>query len=388
MLEIITAGDSHGPGLNLIINGFPRDLKLDRQWLNRDLELRRTGFGRSGRMKIEQDAIEILSGIRLGKTTGNPISIVVPNNDYENWREHTSPEENPLNKTSPSLSRPRPGHVDLAACQKFLTTDARDAVERASARSSVPYVVAGNLAKQLLGHFSIDVVGYVKSIGPVTANDNSSSLPLLRKTIESSSLRCPDKEATSKMRELIQQTQKSGDTLGGIIEIRGQGLCPGLGSFSQWTEKLDSKIAAAIIGIPAVKGVEFGEGFILAQKPGSQTHDVIENSSNNGGFSRASNSAGGIEGGLSNGADLIVRAVMKPLPTLGKPLNTIDLETKNNAKANTLRTDTCAVPACALICEAMVAWTLADCFLKRFGGITMNEIYQHYQAYQQALNQL
>ncbi|MBJ80009.1 MAG: chorismate synthase [Myxococcales bacterium] len=388
MLEIITAGDSHGPGLNLIINGFPRDLKFDRQSLEQDLKQRRSGFGRSGRMKIEQDAAEILSGIRKGKTTGNPISIIVPNNDYENWQEHTCPEENLITNESPSMSRPRPGHVDLAACQKFLTKDARDAVERASARSSVPYVIAGNLAKQFLINFNIDVVGYVKSIGPITASNNDYSLPVLRKIVEASSLRCSDEQATSKMCELIEKTKKNGDTLGGIIEIRSQGLCPGLGSFNQWFEKLDSKIAAAIIGIPAVKGVEFGDGFLLSQKLGSDTHDVVTTERTNGMFPRASNNAGGIEGGLSNGAELMVRAVMKPLPTLGKPLNTIDLATKNNAKANTLRTDTCAVPACALICESMIAWTLANSFLQRFGGITMNEISEHYQAYQQALNQL
>ena len=388
MLKLVTAGESHGPALNLIIDGFPRGMHIDTEHLRNDLKQRQKGFGRSGRMKIESDAFQILSGIRQGRTTGNPISIIVPNNDYPKWENATSPDIKNNSEKTIELTRPRPGHVDLAAAQKFLTHDTRDAVERASARSSLPYAVAGNLTRQLLNLFNIDVVGYVKSIGSIEARTEILELPLLRKAVENSSLRCPDEYCTEQMQESILDARKNGNTLGGIIEIRTQKLCPGLGSFSQWEQKLDSQLAAAIIGIPGVKAVEFGEGFDLSKNFGSKTHDEIYYSKTDKTFTRTSNHAGGIEGGLSNGEEIRLKAAMKPIPTLGRPLNSVDLTTREPAKANTMRGDTCAVPACALIAEARVSWTLADAFLQRFNGATITEIKDSYNTYLQRLKVL
>ena len=388
MLKLVTSGESHGPGLNLIIDGFPRGVHIDAEHLQNDLKQRRKGFGRSGRMKIESDECEVLAGIRQGDTSGNPISISVRNNDYPKWKNTTSPEINTDAQATIELTRPRPGHVDLAAAQKFLTHDVRDAVERASARSSLPYVIAGNLARQFLNLFEMDVVGYVKSIGPVESSSKPLELPRLRKAIENSSLRCMDEYATEQMQESIVQARKAGDTLGGIIEIRTTKMCPGLGSFNQWEQKLDSQLAAAIIGIPGIKAVEFGKGFELSKDLGSKTHDEIYYSNTDKTFTRSSNHAGGIEGGLSNGEEIRLHAAMKPIPTLGQPLDSIDLATHRTAKANTMRGDTCAVPACSLICEAMSSWVLANAFLERFGGTTLTETQSRYQTYRQQLNAL
>ncbi|MDP7039879.1 MAG: chorismate synthase [Myxococcota bacterium] len=388
MLKLITAGESHGPALNLIIDGFPRGMRIDTEHLRNDLNQRQKGFGRSGRMKIESDECQILSGIRQGLTSGNPVSLIVHNNDYPKWENATSPDrKNNVDKTI-ELTRPRPGHVDLAAAQKFLTHDARDAVERASARSSLPYAIAGNLTRQLLNLFGIDIVGYVKSIGTVESTTEILELPLLRKAVENSSLRCPDEYCTEQMQEAIADARKNGNTLGGVIEIRTQNLCPGLGSFNQWEQKLDSQLAAAIVGIPGVKAVEFGKGFELAKNLGSKTHDEINYSKTEKAFMRASNHAGGIEGGLSNGEEIWIKAAMKPIPTLGQPLTSVDLTTHEPAKANTMRGDTCAVPACSLIAEARVSWTLANAFLRRFNGATITEIKDRYNTYLKRLKAL
>ena len=388
MLKLLTAGESHGPALNLILDGFPRGLPVDMQALQNDLLQRRSGFGRSGRMKIEKDQFEIMAGIRQGKTTGNPISITIANCDYANWKNETSPYANNNASANIELTQPRPGHVDLAAAQKYLTPDARDAVERASARSSVPYVLAGSFAKQLLSHFQMDVLGYVAGIGEIEAPIEIMELPLMRKSVQSSPLRCPNSKATEKMLEEIQKVRKKGDTLGGFIEIRAQHICPGLGSFSQWNQKIDSRLAAAIMGIPGIKGVEIGDGFKLASKSGSAVHDKILYSENEKKIKRSSNHAGGVEGGLTNGQDIFIRAAMKPIPTLGKPLPSIDLKTHNETKANTMRGDACAVPACAIICESMIALVLAETFLERFQGATLKEVKERYLTFQMNLRDL
>jgi len=371
-----SAGESHGKGLTVIVEGLPAGLKVTEDVINAELQRRQQGYGRGQRMQIESDKVEILSGIRNGKTTGAPVTLWIKNRDYENWQKQMS--IGPLEINQP-ITAPRPGHADLTGIQKFGLTDIRDVLERASARETAARVAAGVLLKLLLQEFGIRLISHTKSIGPITAMDNSRSF----EEAENSPLRCRDAAQEKAMMQLIDQAAKEGNTLGGTAEIIATGVCPGLGTYTQWDQRLDSRIAAALISIPSVKGVSIGDRDI-SQKLGSEAHDEIYFDSAKG-FYRTSNHAGGIEGGMSNGGDIIVTIVIKPLPSLGKPLQSADIRTGKAVLAQKERADVCIVPAAGVIAEAMLALVLAQALTEKFGGDSLNDMKRNYQNYHERL---
>ena len=378
-LVVRTAGESHGPAIVALVEGLPAGVPVDADRIDADLARRQGGYGRGGRQQIEKDHAEILSGVRRGQTLGTPVVLVVRNRD-------SRLEE------APEVSRPRPGHADLAGALKFLESDMRNILERASARETAGRVAAGALAKGLLGEFGIDVLAYVVRVGPVAAQVPH-DVAERRRHRDANDLYAPDPAAASAMRQAVDLARQAGDSLGGIIECVATGVPPGLGSHTQWTEKLDGRLARAVMSIQAIKGVEIGLGFAVAERPGSQVHDPIaydpgRRDDPSLGYVRATNNAGGIEGGMTNGQPIVLRAAMKPIATLKKPLPSIDLASKAAEGASYERSDVCAVPAASVIVEAVVATELAAALAATFGGDTLRQMKAAYDAWRRAAREL
>ena len=369
-LRYFTAGESHGQCLVGVVEGLPAGITLDLDAINRDLARRQKGYGRGGRMKIETDQVEIVSGIRRRETIGSPLTLIVKNKDFK------------IDELPP-VTKPRPGHADLAGVIKYDREDARDILERASARETTMRVAIGAVCKLLLAEAGIDVVGHIVSLGPVQAKTDGLTFHQIRDRSEASETRCADPEAEKKMIEAIDAAKSNGDTLGGVFEVVAVGVPIGLGSHVQWDRKLDANLARALMSIQAIKGVEAGIGFEAARRFGSQVHDEIL-PADQGLLTRASNNAGGFEGGMTNGQPVIVRAAMKPLSTLMKPMRSVDIKTQEEVKATVERSDVCAAPAAAVIGEAVVAFELAKALLDKFGGDSVREMKRNLQSYREA----
>ena len=369
-MRFLTAGESHGPCLVAIVEGFPAGFPIDVEQINRDLARRQKGYGRGERMQIEEDQIEILTGLVNGRTIGSPIAMRIANRDYPNWagREH------------PPITLARPGHADFAGSVKYGFGDVRLAAERSSARETAARVAVGSLARQLLRHFGIEAAVHVLQIGSAALERSGVTFPELA-AAEQSPVRCTDPEPSQAMMAEIERAKAAGDTLGGIFEIQIKGVPVGLGSYVHWDRRLDSRLAAALMSIPGIKGVEIGEGFAAAQKLGSQVHDELFYEHDRG-YYRRTNRAGGIEGGMSNGEVIVIRAAMKPIPTLTRPLKTVDISSRQPAQASVQRSDTCAVPAAAVVGELAALTVIAQAFLEVFGGDSLKEIEQRWLQFQ------
>ncbi|MGI8426936.1 MAG: chorismate synthase [Actinomycetota bacterium] len=381
MLKYLTAGESHGPALSMILEGMPSGVPVQTKLIADELARRRLGFGRGPRMKIERDSLELLSGVRFGLSLGSPISVVIRNSEWSKWERVMSPEPG---STRNILTEPRPGHADLAGMLKYGFDDARDVLERASARETAARSAAGALAKMLLAELGIQVISHVVAIGTVGARRDLHPKPEDLEAIDSSQVRCFDPEAGKLMIAEIEAAEKDQDSLGGIFEVIAYGLPPGLGSYVHWDRRLDGRLAQALMSIQAIKGVEVGNGFDVAGLRGSVAHDEIF--FQDGHYARKTDRAGGTEGGVSIGGPLRVRAAMKPLSTLKKPLRTVDVKTKEPAAAFKERTDSCAVPAAGVVGEAMVALVLADAMLEKFGGDYLDDIKSAMHAYQDRIS--
>ena len=360
-----TAGESHGPGLTAVIEGLPAGLELTPEDIDRDLARRQLGHGRGGRMKIEKDRAEVTSGVRHGRTLGSPIALRMANRDYTNWEERMNPW--PVEGEVEEVHLPRPGHADLAGVQKFGFTDVRNVLERASARETTSRVGVGALAKVYLRALGVEIRSHVVRIGSVTAPEGDTPALEDFAGVDESPVRCLDEGASEAMVAEIDTARKANESLGGVYEAIAFGLVPGIGSHLSWDDRLDGRLAMAIMSIQAMKGVGIGDGFDLAGRVGSQAHDEIFYSEEQG-FFRETNRAGGIEGGMTTGDPVVVSGAMKPLPTLTKPLRSVDLETKEPAEALRERTDSCTVPAAAVIAEAMMALVLAGAYREKLGG--------------------
>jgi chorismate synthase len=383
LVRLITAGESHGPGLTCILEGLPAGLELDRDAINRDMERRQLGYGRGGRMKIERDAAFVSAGVRHGRTLGGPIALQVANRDFSNWEERMNPW--PVDADIAEVHLPRPGHADLAGVQKYNFTDVRNVLERASARETAARVAGGAVCKAFLRALGVEIVSRVTQIGTVEAPDTREPLELADfADVDASPVRCLDAEATQAMVEHIDRQRKANESLGGVFEVRAFGLVPGLGSHISWEERLDGRLAWALCSIQAIKGVGLGEGFQLAGKPGSQAHDEIFYSPERGYF-RETNHAGGLEGGMTTGDPLIARAAMKPLPTLTKPLRSVDISTHEPAEALRERTDSVTVPAAGVVGEAMVAYVLTCAYREKFGGDHIDDVQAALAAYRERI---
>ncbi len=383
MLRYLTAGESHGELLMGILEGMPAGLLIRVSDIDNELSRRQMGYGRGGRMKIEKDAVKIFTGVRWGRSLGSPIGLMIRNRDWDNWRARMSPDAAFLNNAEP-VTRPRPGHADLAGALKYGATDIRNILERSSARETAMRVAVGAVCKRFLDEFGISVISHVIAIGGVYAKGERFSVREIRRKIENSELRCADYEAEKRMKRKIDEAQQAGDSLGGIFEVIISGAPVGLGSHVHWDRKLDARLAAAIMSIQAMKGVEVGSGFGAANRPGSAVHDEIFWTPKNG-FFRKSNNAGGIEGGTSNGEDIVLRAAMKPIPTLMKPLRSVDLETKKPFKASVERSDVCAVPAAGVVGEAVAAFEVAAAMIEKFGGDSLDEMKRNFEHYRKDL---
>lgn len=366
MLRILTSGESHGPALTAVIEGIPAGLGITADSINRYLALRQMGYGRGRRQAIEHDTVEILSGVRHGRTLPGPITLVVRNRDYQNWQARMTAE--PSDHPGAPILCPRPGHADLAGTLKYDLTDIRDVLERSSARTTAALVAAGSVCRALLGEIGIGVYGYVVAIGAVSSRAaDPEKLSLEQPAIDASPVRCADPEAGDRMVAAIDAASQNGDTLGGAFEVVAVGCPPGLGTHTQWDRRLDARLACAMMSIQAVKAVEIGAGMAGARMPGSEVHDELLYNENLG-FHRSRNNAGGIEGGISNGEPVVVRCGMKPLPTLKNRLRSVNVETHEAVQAHFERSDVCAVPAASVIAEAMMCIILAEATLDRFGG--------------------
>jgi chorismate synthase len=376
MIRFISAGESHGKCLTGILEGLPRGLGIDIDFIDFELHRRQLGYGRGSRMKIESDRIEITSGVRHGISLGSPISIIIHNKDWGNWQIPMSVEQAPEGSSIKPLTRPRPGHADLAGSLKYQTYDARDILERASARETAVRVAAGAFCRLLLSRFGIQIGSHVLSIGSEKVGESFENLASERifSLDRDSPIRCADPEAEKRMMARIDRSKKNGDTLGGIVEVIAAGVPPGLGSHIQWDRKLDGQIAMALMSIPSVKAIEIGCGVSIAGASGSSVHDEIFYDSEMKRFYRDTNRAGGLEGGISNGADIRACIYIKPIPTLKKPLKSVDLESKEAFSAAFERSDTCVVPAAGVVAEAMLGIVLANAFMEKFGGDSIKEI--------------
>ena len=381
-IRFTTAGESHGPGLTAVVEGLPAGVEVTPEDIDRDLARRQLGHGRGGRMKIEKDRAEVTSGIRHGRTLGSPISLRIANRDYKNWEERMNPW--PVDADVDEVHLPRPGHADLAGVQKFGFTDVRNVLERASARETTARVAAGALAKVYLRAFGVEIRSHVLQIGSVTAPLRDDLTPADFDAVDESPVRCLDADASAAMVEEINSARKANESLGGIFDVVAHGVLPGLGSHISWEERIDGRLAQAIMSIQAMKGVGIGDGFDLAGRVGSQAHDEIFWSEEQG-FFRETNRAGGIEGGMTNGDAVVVRGAMKPLPTLTKPLRSVDIETKQPAAALRERTDSCTVPAAAVVAEAMVALVLADAYKEKLGGDHVDDAVAALRAYEERI---
>jgi chorismate synthase len=387
-LRFATAGESHGKALAVIVEGLPAGLPVTAEFVDRQLARRMQGYGRGARMKIEQDRIEWLAGVRAGETIGSPIALLIRNLDWANWEDVMAAEGTPGDLRRRRVTRPRPGHADLVGVLKYDRLDARDILERASARETAARVAAGALARRLLEEFGVEVGSHVVSLGGIVSQPG---LPLpspLNPAADGSPVRVLDPAAEARIIARIDEAKQAGDTLGGEVEVVATGLVLGLGSHASWDRKLDGRLAGMLMSIPAVKGVEIGLGFGAARVPGSQVHDPIEVESGGapardprGGFRRLSNNAGGLEGGMTTGEPLVVRVAMKPISTLMSPLRTVDLAKGTAANAQSERSDVTAVPAMGVIAEALVALVLADAMLEKFGGDSLGELRRNYDGY-------
>jgi chorismate synthase len=382
-LRLITAGESHGPGLTCIVEGLPAGLELRPEDLNGDMARRQLGHGRGGRMKIERDAAEVTAGVRPGRTRGGPIALQVANRDYANWEERMSPW--PVEAEVAKVHLPRPGHADLVGTQKYKQSDVRNILERASARETAARVAGGALCKTFLRALGVEVYSHVIQIASVHAPAQEEPLaPADFADVDNSPVRCLDLEATRAMVREIDAQRKANESLGGVFEVQAFGLIPGLGSHISWEERLDGRLAMAICSIQAIKGAAIGDGFAVAGVPGSQAHDEIFYSEARG-YYRETNRSGGLEGGMTTGEPLIVRGAMKPLPTLTKPLRSVDTATHEPAQALRERTDSCTVPAAGVVGEAMVALVLADAYRQKFGGDHIDDVLQAVRAYEKRI---
>lgn len=381
-LRYLTAGESHGPALSVIVEGLPAGLRVTPDDISLELARRRQGYGRGARMKLEGDELEILGGVRHGLTLGSPVAVLIRNTEWEKWSEAMSIE--PVDSPPGPLTRPRPGHADLVGMLKYGHRDARNVLERASARETAARTVAGSLARRLLSEIGVGIVSHVVSIGDAGSDSQEIPGPHSQEKIDESVVRCIDAGAEARMIAAIEAAKADGDTLGGVFEIVAHGLPPGLGSYVHWDRKIDGRLAQALLSINAMKGVGVGEGFDAAQHPGSQAHDEILWDEDRG-YHRPTNRSGGIEGGVTTGDPLRVRVAMKPLSTLRKPMRTVDIETKEEAVAIVERTDTCAVPSACVIGEAIVAYVLADAALEKLGSDSVEEFTAAHSAWLEML---
>ena len=384
MLRFHTAGESHGQALLAFLSGLPAGLRVDFAYVNRELKRRQGGYGRGGRMKIESDAAQFLSGVRHGQTVGTPITILIENRDWENWKEAMAVEDRPESRAKyKPLSPPRPGHADLAGCLKYNFRDARYVLERASARETAARVAAGAVAKLFLKEFGIEIASHVIAVGRVGLAEDIVPFErvLALRDVEEIVLSCVDPATEVRMKAEIDEALKTKDSVGGTFEVMARGVPPGLGSCGQWDERLDAHLAQAVMSIQAVKGVEVGSGIDNAATFGSRVHDEIGYSRAATRFTRKTNRAGGLEGGITNGEDIIVRGYLKPISTLRQPLESVDFESKETVKAAYERSDVCVVPAAGVIGEAMVALVLARSFLEKFGGDSLAETRRNLDGY-------
>ncbi|MGM0834933.1 MAG: chorismate synthase [Bacillota bacterium] len=381
-MRYLTAGESHGPQLTTILEGIPAGLPLTAEDINDDLARRQKGHGRGRRMQIEKDTVEILSGVRHGYTLGSPITLVVENNDWKHWTKimgiEPIPEED-QEEVKRKITRPRPGHADLNGAIKYGHRDMRNVLERSSARETTVRVAAGAVARKFLSELGITVAGHVTEIGGVKASPNTiQSLQELKDATEASPVRCFDKNVEQEMMDAIDTAKQNGDSIGGVVEVIVEGMPSGVGSYVHYDRKLDAKLAAAVMSINAFKGVEFGVGFEAARLPGSKVHDEIAWSEERG-YYRLSNNLGGFEGGMTTGMPIVVRGVMKPIPTLYKPLQSVDIESKEPFQASIERSDSCAVPAASVVAEAVVAWEVASALVEQFGQDRLDLIKENVQ---------
>jgi chorismate synthase len=389
MLRFFTAGESHGQALISWISGLPAGVPVDLAILDRELHRRQLGYGRGGRQRIEKDRVDVLAGVRHGRTIGAPIAIRIENRDWPNWEKALPIEDvEGAQDARKTLTAPRPGHADLAGALKFNFHDARYVLERASARETAARVAAGALAKLLLGEFEVRVLSHTIGLGQIRLERRASWEEIERvcENLESP-LRCVDSETEAKMKAEVEHALRSGDSVGGVFEVVAQGVPPGLGSHAQWDEKLDGRLAQAVMSIQAVKAVEIGDGVSAASSPGSQVQDEIAYDADRKRFHRSANRAGGLEGGITNGEDVIVRGYLKPISTLRRPLLSADLVTKEPVKAAYERSDVCVVPAAGVAGEAMAAFVLAGALLEKFGGDSLDETRRNFEGYRRQLDQ-
>lgn len=370
-MRYVTAGESHGRALTAIISGVPFGVEVDLSAIDADLARRQSGYGRGGRQALELDRVTVLSGIRFGRTLGTPVALGVTNRDWDNWTDVMAVSgERPAGV---QVTAPRPGHADLPGVLKTGSADVRDILERASARETAARVAAGGIAKALLRALGVEISSYVQSIGSESIADSVVQAGFAAADVEASDVRCPDSEASARMRSAIDAARADGESLGGVFVVTAQGLLPGLGTYAEAERRLDARLGAAVLSIPAIKGVEFGDGFSAATRPGSLAHDEILFDADKG-YHRPTNRAGGLEGGMTNGETLVVRAAMKPIPTLMRPLSSVDIETHERVDASRERSDVCAVPAAAVVGEAEVAMVLAEAYLDKFGRDSLEDI--------------
>jgi chorismate synthase len=373
----MTSGESHGKALSAIIEGMPAGLQIDAETINNELSRRQKGYGRGDRMKIESDKAEILSGVRFGETIGSPISIQIKNKDFENWKDIMKTAKGSTDK---KVTSPRPGHADLPGLLKYGRDDIRDILERASARETASRVAAGAIFKTFLAEFGIKIYSHTISIGKIGINTLKKNLD----EIEDSPLRCTHPKREKEMIKLIDEAKEKGDSIGGVSEIIAKGVCPGLGSHTNYDKRLSASVAGAMMSIPTIKGIEIGNGIKNAEKFGSEVQDEIFFSKKKG-FYHSTNSAGGIEGGMSNGEEIVVRIYSKPIPTLSSPLQSVDIKTKKETLAQKERADVCVVPAAGVIAESMLAYILTDAFLDKFGTDAMKDIKKNYKSYMERI---
>lgn len=378
MLRYLTSGESHGQSLISILDGVPANIELDFEEINKELKKRQGGYGRGGRMQIERDKINILGGVRGKKTLGGPISIEIKNKDYENWTKYMNPMEE-VDLETRKVSNVRPGHADLVGCLKYDFEDARNVLERSSARETASRVAVGAICKQILKNFNVEFTSHVVNIGGVE-DKNLYEFDYIKENVDTSQIRCVNKNLEEKIIERIDKAKSEGDTLGGVVEIRVKNIIPGLGSYTQFDKKIDGQLAMHLMATQAIKGVEIGIGFDVSSLAGSCVMDEISYDKNEG-IKRATNRLGGIEGGMTTGEEIIIRCAMKPIPTLYKPLNSININTLESYSASIERSDNCAVPACSVVCENVVAFVICNHFLEKIGGDNLNDLKSNYNSY-------
>ena len=380
MLRYLNGGESHGKCLLAILEGVPAGLPLTPDMVNHDLARRQKGYGRGGRMRVEEDRVEFSCGVRHGRTLGNPIGLMIPNKDWENWKEVMAVEPSPV-PPAKVVTRPRPGHADLVGAIKYGHRDIRNVIEKASARETAIRVAVGGVAKALLAQFGMRVVSYTTEIGGIVARKPDDPIEAYDRA-ETSEVRCPEKEAGARMVEQIRTAKHRGDTLGGVFEVVVTNPPIGLGSYAQWDRRLGARLAMAAMSIQAMKGVEIGMGFEAARRFGSEVHDDIYYEPGGAGFFRKTNNAGGLEGGITNGQPIVLRVAMKPISTLYNPKKSVDIETKEAFDATVERSDICTVPAAGVVGEAVIAFEMANAMMEKFGGDSLEEMKRNYDAYQ------